>query len=331
MLGDGNANELVGLDGNDTLVGRAGSDSLLGMTGDDTLDGGAGADRLLGDVGFDRASYAGAGAAVLANLAGYTQNTGDAAGDTYSSIEGLIGSPFNDTLVGTDGDNGLEGAAGNDYLQARAGIDILAGGAGSDRLEGGIGGDTLDGGEGFDYAAYYYAATAVTVDLANAAVNGGEAAGDTWSSIEGVAGGAFGDTLYGDLGVNDVIGGNGDDTMFGRAGNDNLQGQDGNDTLDGGLGADWLVGGSGRDTFRFAKGEAHGDTLADLSATGLAGTGDVLEFSGYGTSADGAAFVRIDDTHWQVTAAASFGGQAETLVLTPGYATLVAGVDYAFV
>jgi Ca2+-binding RTX toxin-like protein len=45
IIGDGNRNELNGLDGNDTLRGGGGSDELRGSAGDDDIDGGSGIDK----------------------------------------------------------------------------------------------------------------------------------------------------------------------------------------------------------------------------------------------------------------------------------------------
>ncbi len=75
-------------------------DSLFGGSGNDTLIGGAGADALNGGSGFDIASYAGASVGVTASLANTGINTQQAAGDTYTSIEGLIGTTHWDVLVG---------------------------------------------------------------------------------------------------------------------------------------------------------------------------------------------------------------------------------------
>lgn len=247
LYGDDNANDLAGLDGDDWLQGRGGDDNLQGMNGNDTLDGGAGADALNGGAGFDYASYASAGAGVLANMADPSQNAGDAAGDFYISIEGLIGSSFDDTLAGDSNANTLRGGDGSDYLQGREGADTLKGENGTDFLEGNAGSDILDGGLGLDYATYRYAASGVKVDLANTAVNTGEAAGDTFLSIEGIVGSQFKDFLYGDGNANDLAGLDGDDTIDGRGGNDSLQGMNGNDTLIGGAGIDMLNGGAGAD------------------------------------------------------------------------------------
>ena len=120
--------------GNDTLRGTDGANVLNGIWGDDVLEGRGGRDTLIGDSGQDTASYLHAPAAVVANLASPHKNTGDARGDTYSSIERLEGSRFNDRLTGDANNNGIDGGAGND---------TVAGGAGADRLTGGTGRDTF--------------------------------------------------------------------------------------------------------------------------------------------------------------------------------------------
>lgn len=87
-----------------------------------------------------------------------------AAGDTYIAIEGLMGSDFNDVLTGDGNGNWLQGGGG-------AGV--------------------LDGGAGTDTASYYTAPTGVIASLANPAPNTGEAAGDSYISIQRLGGSAF--------------------------------------------------------------------------------------------------------------------------------------------
>lgn len=132
---------LLGMAGNDTLYGHDGNDTLEGGDGNDVLIGGAGADRLSGGNGTDMASYAGAKAGVVASLTKPSINTGDAKGDTYSSIENLTGSSHADRLTGDAKANVIDGGAGND---------VLSGGAGNDQLIGGLGFDDLYGGAGSD-------------------------------------------------------------------------------------------------------------------------------------------------------------------------------------
>jgi Ca2+-binding RTX toxin-like protein len=60
LIGNGVANRLYGMRGNDVLVGGAGNDTLVGGAGNDTLKGGAGNDLLIGGKGKD-ILYGGAG------------------------------------------------------------------------------------------------------------------------------------------------------------------------------------------------------------------------------------------------------------------------------
>ena len=68
------------------------------------------------------------------NLATGAVSGGDAAGDTLSGIEQLIGSGFADTLTGNAGANMLWGMGGGDVLTGGGGADVLKGGAGTDRF-----------------------------------------------------------------------------------------------------------------------------------------------------------------------------------------------------
>ena len=114
-------------------------------------------------MGFDFARYSGAIAGVVASLTAPAGNAGDAAGDTYLSIEGLIGTNFADTLSGDNNANEVQGLNGTDALYGFGGNDTLKGGAGTDSLYGGAGADALDGGADFDYARYEPATAGVTV------------------------------------------------------------------------------------------------------------------------------------------------------------------------
>jgi Ca2+-binding RTX toxin-like protein len=89
---------ILGLGGNDTLIGRQGNDTLRGGKGNDRLDGGAGNDLLIGGVGDDT----------------------------------LIGGQGNDTLRGGSGNDRLVATAGNNLLEGGRGQDTLIGGQGVD-------------------------------------------------------------------------------------------------------------------------------------------------------------------------------------------------------
>ncbi|GAB5469822.1 MAG: hypothetical protein Kilf2KO_28520 [Rhodospirillales bacterium] len=230
LIGTAESELIAGLDGNDTLYGLAGNDTLSGGAGDDSLFGGPGADVLSGGDGLDTADYSDAPAAIEANLGDPGSNSGEAAGDSYSSIERLRGSAFNDQLWGDDQDNRLYGRDGNDILW------------------GGEGGDILNGGDGVDRASYSKADGRVTVDMLTTSRNQGEANGDSYTSIENLQGSKYDDTLRGDAGDNRIWGLAGDDILWGRQGDDRLYGQDGDDILRGASGADVLNGDAGSDT-----------------------------------------------------------------------------------
>lgn len=132
---------LTGSRYNDNLTGDKWGNVLTGGDGNDVLTGGAGADKLYGGNGWDTASYAKAATGIVANLGSSNGNTGDAAGDVYSSIENLVGSGYADELYGTGGMNSITGGAGDDIIGSGWGNDSIYGGAGADRLVGGVGAD----------------------------------------------------------------------------------------------------------------------------------------------------------------------------------------------
>ena len=267
IFGSGGNDFLFGDSGNDSLFGDAGNDTLYGGAGDDVLSGGANNDRLFGGnganaldggTGFDRAFYTSASGAVRLNLA--TGGTfGDAAGDTYVSIEGVLGSSFSDNITGDNLANDLFGNDGNDVLSGADGNDRLFGGGGNDLLSGGAGADLHDGGAGFDSADYRGSTAGVALNMVTGGT-GGDAAGDRFVSIERVLGSNFDDSIEGSA-VRD--------TLMGLAGDDTLIGGGGNDRLTGGAGADVLDGGAGTDAVYYNAASA--GVIVDLLAGGTSG------------------------------------------------------------
>ncbi|WP_293155705.1 MULTISPECIES: calcium-binding protein [unclassified Microcoleus] len=109
---------ILGLDGDDTIVGsigndiangNVGKDILFGRDGNDNLEGGKGADDLYGEGGRDT----------------------------------LIGGSDDDYLAGGDGDDILYGGRGDDLLDGGAGNDTLSGDRGYTYYKGGTGSDVF--------------------------------------------------------------------------------------------------------------------------------------------------------------------------------------------
>jgi Ca2+-binding RTX toxin-like protein len=254
---------IEGTGANDELIGGDDNDTLYGGDGDDVLNGGAGADMVQGGAGRDRADYVHGTSGVLADLGYAHLGTGEAAGDSYFSIEDVAGTKFGDNLRGTAGANTIWGRDGNDALIGRGGNDTLYGGNGNDVLNGGAGADMLQGGAGRDRADYVHGTSGVLADLGYAHLGTGEAVGDSYFSIEDVAGTKFGDNLRGTAGANTIWGRDGNDWLVGRGGNDTLYGGNGGDGLTGGAGDDVLTGGAGSDRFIFDLGV---DRVTDFDA-----------------------------------------------------------------
>ena len=227
---------LDGAGGDDTLLGGAGKDTIVDSSGNDLIVGGAGADLLAGGPGRDTVNYAGSDAGVHVRLNGSNNAGGDAAGDSLSGFEVLVGSGHKDMLTGTAAGNRLIGGAGNDILIGRAG------------------GDVLIGGPGKDVASYATSGAGLAARLGNAGSNSGDAAGDKYHGIENLTGSTFSDTLGGNAGNNRLNGSGGSDLLGGLAGADTLNGGKGADTLNGGSGKDILNGGTGADTLNGGKG-----------------------------------------------------------------------------
>jgi Ca2+-binding RTX toxin-like protein len=250
---------LTGSAFDDTLVGNASANILTGGSGNDTLEGLGGEDSFVGSAGSDTVSYANSTTGVVSSLttvfaAGpVVTQSNDAFGDTYSSIENMIGTGSFDTLIGEAGNNIIDGGAGDDILEGMDGADTLIGGGH------GVTGDT---------ASYAHAAGYVMASLTTLAgfANQGQASGDTCSGIENLTGSDFGDTLIGDAGINILTGGTGDDVLEGLAGADQLIGGTGTNTASYEHSAD--TGGIGVTASLVAPagntGDAAGDTYSDI-------------------------------------------------------------------
>jgi Ca2+-binding RTX toxin-like protein len=238
---------VIGKDTNEFLSGTTGNDLIKGFGGNDTLKGGGGADQLYGGVGIDTALYTDSNVSVYVNLLYNDGRYGTAQGDTYFSIENVIGSAYNDIVYGDNNPNTLTGLDGDDLLLGNGGTDVLDGGYGDDHLEGGAHADVMYGGPGIDIVSYQHAPSGVSAALRSYGY-GGDAQGDVLYDVEGLTGSEYNDSLDGDSAVNYLNGAGGVDIIYGFGGNDRIQGGFGNDTVYGHDGSDLLEGDGGDDT-----------------------------------------------------------------------------------
>ncbi|MCA3422948.1 MAG: hypothetical protein INF81_08355 [Roseomonas sp.] len=234
LIGNANANELLGGDGNDTLEGGNGADTLEGGDQNDVLSGGDQSDNLFGDAGDD-------------SLHGGANNDTLIGGEGADTMAGGVGNDF--YALDTADDLVIEAhASGNDsivtafdfYLPPEVEVLILAPDSTAIRAGGGLGHDRLIGN-------------------ANANELLGSGGNDTLEGGDGA------DTLEGGEQNDIMAGGNQADNILGGAGQDSLDGGEGNDTLIGGANADTMAGGSGDDLYLIVDPE---DLILEAPASG---------------------------------------------------------------
>ena len=243
---------LMGLGGDDRLIGGPAADSLDGGDGNDTLTGNGGSDTIFGGPGVDLLVESGDTNFKLtnSNLIGTSVNYLD--GIEEASLTGGAGNNVIDASGFTAGPVTLDGAGGNDLLIGTVNNDYLVGGPGDDTLVGGGGSDTLDGGPGTNRivassdANFILNNTTMTVSVGSTTI-----AVDSLISIgqASLTGGLGDNTLNAAAfsGPVTLVGGDGNDLLIGGPQNDSLVGGNGDDTLIGGLGTNTLDGGPGHD------------------------------------------------------------------------------------
>ncbi|HGT5006847.1 TPA: Ig-like domain-containing protein [Escherichia coli] len=139
-----NSGKFVGTGYNDTFFATAGTDTYDG-SGGWVYSSGTG--TWLANGGMDVVDFRLSTVGVTANLSSTAAQATGFNTSTFTNIEGISGSNFNDTLTGSSGDNQLEGRGGNDTLNiGNGGHDTLlykllnasdaTGGNGSDVVNG---------------------------------------------------------------------------------------------------------------------------------------------------------------------------------------------------
>lgn len=299
LLGGDLGDSIFAGSGDNWIVGQGGNDHLLGNTGDDLFNGGSGADFLDGGAGNNTAQYDKDyinQMGVTVSLQSNTAVGADAEGDTFTNIQNLTGSDYNDILAGDTNANVLTGGSGNDTLRGYGGADTLDGGAGNDRLviseasagANGISGVTIHGGDhvdtlflqghdtftfnsnaNFDGIEKIYVADGAGLDLTGIKEGAKIISQSTLFSF---------DKTYHDETLNHITGTDANDTITGGKGSDYIDGGAGDDVLKGGSAgkgidafAD-LHGGQGNDTLKGIGGNTnlYGDAGDDVLRAGTA-------------------------------------------------------------
>lgn len=132
--------------GNDLYIGQFGTviGTIHGGDNDDRFVLGAAVDVVDGGFGSDTLDFSAVAEALVIDLVNSANNRGaPALGDTYSTIEVVLGGSRADVLRGDGLDNTLVGGNGSDRLEGGAGQDLLNGGNGRDILTGGADADVF--------------------------------------------------------------------------------------------------------------------------------------------------------------------------------------------
>ncbi len=296
--------------------------TFSGGAGNDTIVAGGLAEAIDGGGGIDTVSYANSSAVVIllqdTDTNGPHANEpaggsgGFTAGDSYTGIEVLITSPFDDYVFGGAAGGAVDLSGGNDVFdntETQVVSDYVDGGAGNDTMWGGDGVDTLLGSSGDD------------------ALNGERGADrlDGGSGADTLSGGDGDDLLDGGTGIDRLSGGNGDDTLIWRDADAPLSGGAGTDTLSiasGDLDLGTLTGiASGIERLDLATDAAANN--ATLTATDVLSLSDTDVLTIAGTAADS-----VDaGTGWIDGGFDGAGNHVFTKLVGPSLATLVVNQD----
>ena len=304
----------------DTLVGNSQANTLLGGDGDDVIYAEGAGDHLDGGNGVDWVVFYDSTAGVTVDLAAGSGSGGFAQGDAILNFENLEGSNYADNLSGTSGANIIYGFGGNDVINAQAGADTVYAGDGDDRVvdndavdfdyyDGGAGNDTID------YSQVTFAGSGfVTINLSTgqAVVSGGNT--ETILNFENVIGSQGGETIIGNAGANVIDGRGGADVMQGLGGNDTYYVDNPGDVVDEAAG-----GGSDRVLTSVSYTLTAGQEIESLSTTNNAGTGAInLTGNAFAQTITGNAGANVIDGGAGADIMQGLGGNDTYYVDNPG-------------
>ncbi len=306
LLGDG-SDALYSQYGTITgsIDGGAGTDIIFAGDADDTISPGSGRDVVDGGGGVNTVTYQSSVEGVRINLLLGRAAGGDAAGDTLSNFQNIMGSLQRDKLTGDDNDNVLQGVLGRDTIFGNGGDDtILEYGTGTAVINGGTGNDTIylqtldaktygfgfsalsrvDGGTGEDTLRLYNAPAMVftgttLLNVETLLLDDGFDYQFTAHNLTVAAGKSLevdGSSLG--KGFNVIFNGkaetNGAFSFLGGGDIDQFTGGSGADKFLGGLGSDILTGGLGGDVFAYEGVTDSRFSLFDRVTDFVAGTDD---------------------------------------------------------
>ncbi|WP_445632478.1 Calcium-binding protein [Nostoc sp. DSM 114161] len=262
---------IIGTNGNDTLLGTTSADTINGKLGNDIITGNQGNNTLTGGGGKDRFVYnVSDGIDTITDFGGVGKGTNPTAGviaevDTIKfNGYGLTARYLLLTQNGTDLEITFAGDTSPKVILKNFKLEDL------DNLKAtptrpAIGNILFDGETSIvdSFNVLDANSTETTIGIANTVTFLNDLANNITgldNSNDTINGQGGNDKIYG-LDGNDLLrGGAGNDTLIGGARNDTLVGDAGNDSLVGGTGNDSLIGGIGNDLL---QGNAGNDTLSD--------------------------------------------------------------------